>query len=143
MKECGQCRGVFYCNRLCQKKHWERHRQECEGFEVHVYGFDGETIDIKKCKYAETVESLKRRITTQVYKRDYGLSSSAVWKFRLIYGIRCLKKKETLGNVGVRRDAEIQIVTGRRKKPRLTEELADSDSMPDLVDSSSSSDSSE
>jgi hypothetical protein len=131
MKECGQCRGVFYCSRRCQKNHWRKHRQECEGFKVHVNQLGGETIDIKRCRYAETVKELKKRIAAQVDKRK---NSWRLWKFNLVYGLRCLKPTETLANVGVRRDADIQLVTTWRKLPRLTEE---SDSMPDLASSSS------
>jgi hypothetical protein len=29
LKKCARCQSVFYCDRICQKKHWKAHKKEC------------------------------------------------------------------------------------------------------------------
>jgi hypothetical protein len=32
-KECGRCKRVHYCSRVCQAAHWPAHKQECDKIE--------------------------------------------------------------------------------------------------------------
>lgn len=37
LKKCRQCKSVYYCSRICQKKDWQNHRQRCSRLNARDY----------------------------------------------------------------------------------------------------------
>ena len=63
MKKCNTCKKMFYCDKLCQRKDWKRHKFECALF-VDNYKILNKTIDrfiLRLYLYLQNNPNLKRK----------------------------------------------------------------------------------
>ena len=138
-KVCTGCRGVYYCDRACQKKDWSRHRQVCTQVKfIHltVRKLSGCASGPHRCNDSDSVADLRAAVEGWVLA---GETNEMILDFKFAYNGCVLRDLDTWRKAAVPDGAEIAVILYEDPLPPLRASSS-SDEGPvatDLVESSS------
>ena len=103
LPKCGRCKEVEYCNRKCQKRHWNEHSIACgrREFTITIIGMHGERFTIAKCRRGTFVREIKQDLQRQ--------TESLPQHFSLRWHAKTLADDDVLGRIGISAGAELML----------------------------------
>ena len=98
---CGNCKGVLYCNRECQRKDWPSHRKYCEEIKQHMKNFpsqQGAQSMTKKVRQEAQAYSSIPEEDAKIFADAYELAKKNVARDTIHWNVSSVEIRKRLGN---------------------------------------------